>query len=115
MTYSVVPGIDRASEDDEGTVAKMRRDLVDHPLEDRHGWAEELVHRRPDHDDQGLGAFDDRAVRPELEAPGGEDLPKQLVGAGLEERHVAGGDPVQRGLARVVDADTQAGIGQRRG
>ena len=38
---------------------------------------------------------------------------KQLVGAGLEERHLAGGDPVQRRLARVVDADAQAGIGQR--
>ena len=52
------------------------------------------------------------AVGAELEAAGREDLVQQLVGAGLEERHLAGGDPVEGRLVGVVDADAQAGLGE---
>ena len=49
---------------------------------------------------------------PNASRPVGEDLAEELVGAVLHERHLAGGDPVERGLVRVVDADAQAGIGE---
>ena len=59
-----------------------------------------------------LGPLDHRAVGAEREAAGRQDLAQQLVGAGLEERHLAGGDPVERRLVGVVDADAQAGLGE---
>ena len=104
--------VDGAAQDDEGAVAEVRRDLVDGLLEDRHRRAEELVDRRADDDDELLGPFDHRAVRAEAEPAGREDLAQQLVGAVLHERHLAGGDPVEGRLVRVVDADAQAGLGE---
>ena len=52
------------------------------------------------------------AVGAERQATGRQQLAQQLVGAGLHERHLAGGDPVERGLVGVVDADAQAGLGE---
>ena len=42
-----------------------------------------------------VGPLDHRAVGAELQAAGRQDLAQQLVGAGLQERHLAGGDPVE--------------------
>ena len=49
---------------------------------------------------------------PNASRPVGEDLAQELVGAVLHERHLAGGDPVEGRLVGVVDADTQAGLGE---
>ena len=49
---------------------------------------------------------------PNVEPAGRQDLAQELVGAVLEERHLAGGDPVEGRLVRVVDADAQAGLGE---
>ena len=89
----------------------MRGDLVDGLLEDRHRRPEELVDRRADDDDELLGPLDHRAVGAELEATGRQDA-QELLGAGLHERHLAGGDAVEGRLVRVVDADAQAGLGE---
>ena len=51
-------------------------------------------------------------VRAEREPAGGQDLGQQFVGAGLEERHLAGRDAIERRLVRVVDADAQPGLGE---
>ena len=60
-----------------------------------------------------VGPLDDRAVGAESRAGrSARTLAEELVGAGLEERHLARGDPVERGLADVVDADAQAGVGE---
>ena len=104
--------VDGAAQGDQGAVAQVRRDLVDGLLEDRHRRAEELVDRRADDDDEVVRPLDHRAVGAEREPAGRQDLAQQLVGAGLEERHLAGGDPVERGLVGVVDADAQAGLGE---
>ena len=90
----------------------MRRDLVHGPLEDRHRRAQELVDRRPDDDDQLVCPGDHRAVGPELEPAGWQELAQQLVGAGLEERHLAAADPVERPLVGVVDPDPQPRLGE---
>ena len=88
VTYSVVPGIHGAAQDDERTIRDVRRDLVHRPLEHAHGWAQELVHGRADHQDHGVRAGHHRGGRVHLEAAGGEDAGKQLVRAVLQERHV---------------------------
>ena len=49
---------------------------------------------------------------PKASRPVGRISAQELVGAGLQERHLAGGDPVERGLVGVVDADAQAGLGE---
>ena len=103
--------VDRAPQDDERPVRRCGEIWFDRPLEDRHRRPEELVDRRADHDD-------DLVVRSRI-APSVlsssrpvEDLPEQLVGARLEERHLARGDPVERRLADVVDAGPQPGVGE---
>ena len=93
-------------------VAQVRGDLVDRLLEDRHRRAQELVDRGADHDDEVIRAADHRAVRPERQAAGRQQLAQELVGPVLHERHLAGGDPVQGGLVGVVDADAKAGLGE---
>ena len=106
--------VDGASKGDERALAEERRDLVDRLLEDRHRRAEELVDRRPDDDDERHRPRDhDRRSVPSSRRPVGEDLAQQVVGAGLEERHLARGDPVERRLVGVVDADAQAGARER--
>ncbi len=102
--------VDRAAQGDQRPVAQVRRDLVDGLLEDRHRRAEELVDRRADDDHQLVGPGDHRAVGAEGETPGREDLAEELVGAVLHERHLARGDPVERRLVGVVDADPQPGL-----
>ena len=62
--------VDGAAQDDQRAVAQVRRDLVDGLLEDRHRWAEELVDRRADDDDELVGPRDHRAVGAELEPAG---------------------------------------------
>ena len=59
-----------------------------------------------------VGPADHRGVGAELEPAGRQELAQQLVGAGLEERHLAAGDPVERRLVRVVDPDPQARLGE---
>ncbi len=105
-------GIDGASKGHQRAVAQERGDLIDRLLEDRHRWPEELVDRRPDHDHQGHRPGDHLAGRPELEASSREDVAEELIGTGLEERHLAGSDAVQSCLVCVVDADPQAGLGK---
>ena len=90
----------------------MRRDLVDGLLEDRHRWAQELVDRGADDDHEVVGPLDQVARRAECQTAGRQDLAQELVGAGLEERHLAGGDPVERRLVGVVDPDAQARLGE---
>ena len=107
------PGIDGAPQDHERAVAQVRGDLVDRLLEDRHRWAQELVDRCPDDDNQTVGATDHRTVGAQLQPAGRQDLGEQLIGTGLEERHLAGGDAVERRLVRVIDADPQSGLGER--
>ena len=104
--------VDGAAKRDQGALAQVRRDLVDRLLEDRHRRSQELVDRRADDDDEVVRPLDHRAARAERQPTGGQDLAQQLVGTGLEERHLAGGDPVERGLVGVVDADPQAGLGE---
>ena len=104
--------VDGAPQGHQGAVTEMRRDLVDRLLEDRHRWAEEFVDRGADDDHEVIGPLDHRAVGPEGEAARREDLAQQLVGAVLHERHLARGDPVERRLVGVVDADPQAGFGE---
>ena len=94
-------------------LAEVRRDLVDGLLEDRHRRPEELVDRRPDDDDELRRPPDHRAVGAEGQAAGRQELAEERLGAGLHERHLAGGDPVERRLVRVVDADAQADAGER--
>ena len=90
----------------------MRRDLVDGLLEDRHRRSEELVDRRADDHDQLVGPADHLGVGSQLEPAGRQELAKQLVGAVLEERHLAADDPVERRLVRVVDAHAQPRLGE---
>ncbi len=104
--------VDGAAQDHQGAVAQVRGDLVDGLLEDRHRWPEELVDRRADDDDELVRALDHRAVGAEVQAAGGQDLAQQLVGAVLQERHLAGGDAVEGRLVGVVDPDPQAGLGE---
>ena len=49
---------------------------------------------------------------PKASRPVARTSGQQLVGAVLHERHLAGGDPIEGRLVRVVDADAQAGIGE---
>ena len=88
--------VDGAAQDDQRAVAELRGDLVDRPLEHAHRRAEELVDGRPDDEQHGVGAGDDLGVGAELEAARREDVAEQLVGAVLEERHLASADPVER-------------------
>ena len=104
--------VDGAAQGDQRPVAEVRRDLVDGLLEDRHRWPEELVDRGADDDDEVVRPLDHRAVGAEREPAGRQDLAQQLVRAGLHERHLAGGDPVEGRLVRVVDADAQARLGE---
>ena len=90
----------------------MRSDLVDRPLEDRHRRAEELIDWRSDHDDQLGGPRDHFRVRRQLEAARGQEVAQQDVSAGLEERHLAAGDPVEGGAIGVVDPDAEPGLGE---
>ena len=85
---------------------------LDGLLEDRHRRAEELVDRRADDDDELVGPLDHRAVGAELETSRRQDPAQEVLGAGLEERHLARGDPVEGRLVRVVDPDAQPGIGE---
>ena len=105
--------IDRAAQDHQRSIAEVRRDLVDGPLEHRHRRPEELVDGSADDHDERLGPLDHRPARTELQAPGREHAPKQLIGARLEERHLAGRDPIERRLVGVVDADAEPGIRER--
>ena len=81
--------IDRAPQDNQRAVPEMRRDLVDGLLEDRHRGSQEFVDRRSNDDDQLVGAADHLRVRAELQPACRKELAKQLVGAVLEERHLA--------------------------
>ena len=107
------PRVDGAPEDDQRAAAKVRGDLLDGPLEHRHRRAEELVDRRADHDDDLIRPRRISRRRGQLEPAGRQDAGQQLVGAVLAERHLARGDPVEGRLARVVDADSQARVGER--
>jgi len=106
------PRVDRAAQHDQRPVAQVGGDLADGLLEDRHRRPEELVDRGADDDDELIRALDHRRVGPELEATRRQDAREELVGAILDERHVAGGDAVERRLVRVEDADPQAGFGE---
>jgi len=106
-------GVHRAPQDHERSLAEMRRDLLDRPLEYRHRWPEELVHRRADDDDDHVPSADHRRVRAQLEAAGGKNLAEEFVRTRLEERHLAAPDPFESGLVDVVDADSQARPGKR--
>ena len=99
-----------AAQDDERTVRDVRRDLVHRPLEHAHGWAQELVHGRADHQDHGVRAGHHRGGRAHLEAAGREDTRQQLVRAVLQERHLPAGDALQGGAVDVEDAHPQAGL-----
>ena len=63
-----------------------------------------LVDGRPDDDHDVLGVRDDDGVVARLEPAGGEHLLEQRVGALLEERHLAGADPVDGRRVAVVAA-----------
>jgi hypothetical protein len=52
------PRIYGAAKDHEGTVAQVRGNLFHGPLKEGHRRAEELVHRRPDDDHEGVGSGD---------------------------------------------------------
>ena len=73
---------------------------------------EELVDRRADDDDHCVGAADHRRVGARTSAGRSAAARQELVGARLQERHLARGDPVQGGLVGVVYADAQAGLGE---
>ena len=102
--------VDGAAQDDKRAIAKMRRDLVDSPFEDRHRRTEELINRGPDDDDQLARPLDDRTVGAEFDPSRRERATKEFVRARLEERHLAARDAIECRLVRVVDADAQASI-----
>jgi hypothetical protein len=88
---------------------QVRGDLVDRPLEDGHGRPQELVDRGADDDDELARPADHLAAAAKLEPTGRQELTQQVLRAGLEERHLAVPDPLERRRVRVVDADPQAG------
>ncbi len=104
--------VDGAAQDDEGPVPEMRRDLVDGALEDGHRRAEELVDRRADDDDHGLGPIQDRRIVGQLEPTGRQELGEERVGTRLEERHPAGLDHLDGPGVRVEDPDPKARLGE---
>ena len=104
--------VDRAPQDHERSRPEVGRDLVDGALEHRHGRGEELVHRSADDDHDLMGPLEDRAVGAHLQAARLENIRQELLGACLEERHLARGDAIEGRLAEVVDPDAEAGVGE---
>ena len=78
------------------------------PVEDRHGRVQKLVDRRPDDHNDSLRTLQHRRVRAELESIGLKYLMQEFSGTGLEERHLAPGNPLQGRFADVKDANAQA-------
>ena len=105
--------VDRAAQDDQCAVAKVRRDLVDSPLEDRHRRSEELINWGPDNDDQLARPLDDGTVGGEFDSSCCERATKEFLRARLEERHLSTRDAIECRLVRVVNAHAKASIRQR--
>ena len=72
----------------------------------------DVVDRRADDNDKLRSPTDNLRRDAQLQAARRQDLAQQLVRPVLEERHLAGRDPVQRGLVGVVDPDAKAGPGE---
>ena len=97
------PGVDRAAEHHERPVAEVRRHALHGLLEQRHRRAQELVHGRPDDDDEDAGPADERRRGRQDQAPSRQNLRQQPVRAVLTERHLAPPDAIQGHLVRVED------------
>ena len=106
--------IDRAPQHDQAALTDVRRDLDDRLLEDRHRRSQELVHRRPDDDEQAVGATHHRWIGAQLQPAGIEHSRQQLVGAVFAEGHLAAPDPVELRSIDVVDPDPPARVGERK-
>ena len=77
-------------------VAELVEQSLDRPQDEPRVRVEVLVDRRADDDHDVLGLADRRRVVGRLEPAGGEDPLEQLVGAVLEERHLARRGPGRR-------------------
>ena len=115
-TVSVVPGKTVERSTIKAAVPQVRHEVVEHLVEDAHRRVHELVDRRADDEDHRVGALEQAGSAAELEPAGGQELAEQLVGAVLEERHVARlDDLLDLGCVDVVDADPVAAVGKRQG
>ena len=78
----------------------------------RHRRTEELVNWRANHEDDDSARSIMAASVVSSRRPLVEQEAQQLVGAGLEERHLAAADALDRLLVGVVDANAQARVGE---
>ena len=92
--------IDRAAQDDQRALVRCGASWSTDALEDRHRRVQELVDRRADDDDHHGRAAQRRRVARQRQAPGRQDLREQLVGAVLDERHLAA--PMRATVASFV-------------
>jgi hypothetical protein len=106
-------GEDGRSQDHKAAVAQVGHEDVEHPVEYPHGRVHELVYRRADDEDHGVGAPEHARISGELEPAAWEQLVEKLFRTVLQERDAARPDLLDLGRVDVVDANPVTAVRKR--